>query len=470
MKPPAVGALPSLAAKLPDGSIRFTPHIGQWKAWTSEKRFVAVLAGTQGGKTSFGPHWLYREIQRRGPGDYMVVTPTFPLLEKKCLPEFMRLFKRWLGLGEYMAQRRAFVFSKEGCLKTFGSYDPDNPTIVWFGYAADPESLESATAKACWCDEAGQRRFKLASWEAILRRLSLAQGRVLITTTPYDLGWLKQQLYDRWKAGDESIDVVRFDSTENPLFPQDEFERAKRDLPEWKFLLFYRAIFTRPAGMIYSSYQDELYHMTHDKDGKPVPVGHLVKRFEIPPNWKRSLGLDFGGVNTAGVFLAEHPTSGRRYVYRVYHAGERSAKEHVTALMRGEPRVPVVVGGAASEGQWRREFSLAGMKVLEPPIKDVEVGIDRVYASFSNNEIYIFDDLAGLREELTTYARELDDSGEPTEKIADKATFHRLDALRYIRAHQRQPKAPPPKAGGKRGEIDSRLAGIGGGAPLPPRR
>jgi hypothetical protein len=58
-----------------------------------------VLAGTQGGKTSFGPVWLWREMQLRGPGDYLVVTPTFPLLEMKALPTLLQLFRGWLGLG-----------------------------------------------------------------------------------------------------------------------------------------------------------------------------------------------------------------------------------------------------------------------------------------------------------------------------------------------------------------------------------
>ena len=61
-------------------------HRGQWAAWDSLARFIVILAGTQGGKTSFGPHWLYREIQQRGPGDYMVVTPTYKLLNLKELP------------------------------------------------------------------------------------------------------------------------------------------------------------------------------------------------------------------------------------------------------------------------------------------------------------------------------------------------------------------------------------------------
>ena len=52
--------------------LRFTLHPGQSEAWASLKRFILVLAGAQSGKTSFGPLWMRREIQARGPGDYLV--------------------------------------------------------------------------------------------------------------------------------------------------------------------------------------------------------------------------------------------------------------------------------------------------------------------------------------------------------------------------------------------------------------
>ena len=125
------------------------------------------------------------------------------------------------------------------------------PTIVYFGHAQDPDALESATAKAAWLDECGQTKFKLASFEAILRRLSLFMGRVLMTTTPYNLGWLKQKFWDGWHAGKgalASLRVISFPSIANPSFPRQEFERARASLPLWKFNMFYRAIFTRPAG------------------------------------------------------------------------------------------------------------------------------------------------------------------------------------------------------------------------------
>jgi hypothetical protein len=407
----------------PEGRLRLHLHPGQSRAWDSERRFIAVLAGTQGGKTSFGPLWLYREIQLRGPGDYLVVTPTFPLLELKALLEFKRLFQQTLKVGEATGVPRKFTFSEDGALRTFG-HVPDVPTQIFFGHASDPDSLESATAKAAWLDEAGQKKFRLGSWEAIQRRLSIHQGRALITTTPYDLGWLKQKLWDPWKAGDPDIDVVRFDSTENPAFPPEEFERARRQLPPWKFDLFYRAVFTRPAGLIYDAFDE---------------TRHKVPRFELPPQWPRYLGLDFGGVNTVGVFYAMEPGTGRLFAYREYRAGGRTAKEHVAALRNGEPRIPTCVGGSRSEGQWRDEFCAAGLPVQEPAVTEVEVGIDRVYGAHKRDEILVFEDLPGYLEEKLSYSRKTDDAGEPTEEIEDKNAFHHMDAERYIVSYLRRP-------------------------------
>src|SRR5205814_10640183 len=97
--------------------------------------------------------------------------------------------------------------------------------------------LESATAKAALLDEAGQDSFGVEDWEAVLRRLSLSQGRVFLGTTPYNLGWLKSEIYDRWTAGDTAYEVIQFASTQNPAFPPAEYERAKATMPAWRFAM-----------------------------------------------------------------------------------------------------------------------------------------------------------------------------------------------------------------------------------------
>lgn len=403
----------------PERKLRYNFHSGQWRAWNSEARFVLLLAGSQSGKTVFGPTWLYREIQHCGPGDYLVVTPTFQLLGKKALPAFIQLFEGLLQVGRYIGSPiRRFEFSREGSKRTFGPTWNGAPTTIFFGHAQDPDSLESATAKAAWLDEAGQRRFRRASWDAIRRRLSIHQGRVLITTTPYDLGWLKQVLYDPARAGDSAIEVVNFKSIENPAFPRAEYEAARHSLPAWKFNMFYNGLFERPAGLIYDCFVEET---------------HKLPRFALPADWPRYLGLDFGAVNTCGMFYAQEPETGRLYAYREYKQGSLTAQEHVAKLLEGEPGLPTVVGGSwSSEEQWRREFRAAGLPVRKPAVAGVEVGIDRVYGATKRNELFVFDDLTGYLEEKLTYARELNENDEPTDAIADKQTFHYMDAERYI--------------------------------------
>ncbi len=412
----------------PTGQLTLHFHPGQRRAWDSTRRVVAVIAGAQSGKSVFGPPWLHREIQRKGSGDYMVVTPTYPLLSKKALPEFLRYFgKQTLDLGDYNTQQKLFVFSPEGSQRTFGRHDGVT-TQVYFGHAQDPESLESATAKAAWLDEAGQTKFRLGSWEAIKRRLAIHQGRVLITTTPYSLGWLKQQVYDRWKDGNQTYDVINFRSIDNPAFPRQEYDDARASLPGWRFRMFYDGLFERPAGLIYDCWDDQL---------------HRCPRFAVPPAWPRYLGLDFGGIHTAGIFFAEEPGTGKLYAYREYLAGGRTAKEHVAALTAGELGLPVCCGGRKSEQQWRDEFAAAGLPVREPVVTDVEVGIGRVYGAIKRGELVVFSDLAGLLDELASYSRPLDDSGNPTEGIEDKESYHRLDATRYIVSWLKREDAGP---------------------------
>ena len=442
-----------LTETTPDGRLRFHFHLGQLRAWDSPKRFVLCLAGWQSGKSVLGPPWLYREIQRKGPGDYLVASPSYPLMTKKVLPEFLRLFERQLKLGTYVGgSKNVFTFSEAGCLRAFGRV-PDDMPHVYFAHAQDPESLESATYKAAWLDEAGQKKFRLASFEAILGRLSIAQGRVLLTTRPYDLGWLKQKLYDPWEKAGKShpeIDVINFRSIDNPAFSREEYERARREMPAWKFRMNYDGLFTRPAGLIYDAFDSRM---------------HRVPRFALPDHWPRYLGLDFGGVHTAGVFFAgelggDRTPTGRLIAHREYLAGGRTAAEHSRALLTGEPGIPLAVGGSHSEGQWRDEFAAGGLPVREPAVRDVEVGIDRVYGAIKRGELLVFEDLDGLLDELQSYSRALNDMGEPTEEIEDKSSYHLLDGCRYLVSYVKGGAGPCEAAASRGGLVAAAPAGV----------
>lgn len=405
--------------------LAFNLHAGQTKAWNSTKRWVVVCAGTQSGKTSFGPLWLYREIQQRGPGDYLVATPTFPLLALKLLPEFLRFFEKTLELGTYKQNPvKVFTFSEAGQQRMFGRHGGQYATQVFFGHAQDPDSLESATAKGAWLDEAGQRKFKKGSWQAIQRRLSLNRARALITTTPYEaFGWLKSDLHDPYLAGDPDIDFINFRSIDNPAFSREEYERARRAMPDWKFKLFYDGLLTRPAGLILDCWQDRFIYDPEET--------------QIRDYWPRFLGIDFGGVNTAAVYLAEDPATGLLYLYREYKAGHKTIQQHATDLLRGHElrQFERVTGGAPGEQQWRDDHAAAGLPIEKPPIAEVEVGIQRAYALIKKGRLRVSRNCTNFLREITTYRRKLDDEENPTDEIDQKNKFHHMDAFRYIAAY-----------------------------------
>lgn len=409
-----------------DQAIKLKPHKGQARAWRSRKRFIVLLAGKQGGKTTFAPWWLAREIQERGSGDYIAGSATYDLFKLKLLPSLQECFEDVLKIGRYWASDRIIEIA---------DLDPNSPThgqflakratdTMWariiLRSADSGTGWASATAKGGILDEAGEPTYSLQTWDEAQARVAINQGRLLLPTTIYDLGWLKSALYDPWEKASRQhpeIDIIQFDSTENPSFPRAEFERLQASMPRWKFDMHYRGRFSRPAGQIYDVFSREL---------------HTCPPFAIPSEWQRYLGLDFGGVNTAAVFLAEEPTSKKLYAYRSYHEGNRTGKEHAIELLRGEPMIPFAVGGSPSEGQWRREFASGGLAIRSPDIKEVEIGIDRVYGAFKRGEIVIFDTLTDLLGELNSYSRDVDSAGNVLERISNKSSYHLLDALRYI--------------------------------------
>jgi hypothetical protein len=389
-----------------DGTkLRLNLHPGQTQAWDSEKRFIFIIAGTQSGKTSFLPVWLDREIKGKGQGDYIALTATYDLLKLKFMPELQNYFVHLFGWQESKSERTIFRQDK-----------PRMFTRIICRSADAEGGLESASAKGALFDECGQDGVKVNAWEALQRRLSLSQGRVLAGTTPYNLGWLKTQIFDKWRGGDSDLQIVQFKSTMNPSFPVEEYERARRTLPAWKFEMFYNGNFSRPAGMIYEDFSQN----------------HIVPTFDIPANWARYLGVDFGAVHTAKIWMAQDPQSKLYYLYREALDGGKTTAEHVASVKKYNEYNVLAWGGSKSETQQRMDWKAAGLPLGEPKVADVEAGINRVIALLKEQRLFVFDNCTGIIDEFGTYSRELDANGQATEKIKDKATFHRLDALRYV--------------------------------------
>lgn len=406
-------------------------HDGQRDVMDSTARFTAMLSGTQGGKTSLGPWWLRDKIEEQGAGDYLAITGNFDLFKLKMLPEMLKTFRDTLGVGR--------LWDGAGVIEL---RDPETE-VFWARKASDPmwgriilrsaqagksaqgsntigvRGLESATAKAAWLDECGLPDFTVETWESILRRLSLSQGPVLMTTTLYNFGWLREKIYIPSLEGNPDINVIQFDSMANPAFPEEEYYRAKASMPAWKFNMQYRGMYDKPAGAIYTDFTDEV---------------HVIDPFFIPNHWPVFVGIDPGAVNTALVYLAKDPDSLNVYLWKETLEGDMTTKQHVEKAMTITDRFIHAdwYGGAPSEKQFRMDWRNEGITVKEPKITDVEGGIDRVVALLRSNTFRIFRTCPKTIAQMSEYARVLDNRGEPTEKIQHKEIYHLLDALRYV--------------------------------------
>ena len=418
------------------------PHDGQVAAMESKARIISVQAGWRSGKSVTGPPWMIREMQRMGPGDYAVVTPTYPLLERIVMPVMRHLFQTHLGLGDPKAgsgmkvAAKVFEFSKVGQMRLFGQ---EGETRIQFLHAADPDSLESGEYKAIWGDEAGQAKFSHSAHETLVSRVSIDQGRILYTSRPYVFDWFKTEIHDKrdyrfWWDGEgklredgdpnkNGIHVFCYSSLMNPAFPRDEYFRIKAEMPGHKFRMLYDGLFEKPAGVVYDCFEKKR---------------HVVKAFKAHDDkhksWARYWFHDFGPINYACVMVMEDPVTGNLFAYKEYHPGvSREVPEHIRELERiAHGIMPISsFGGSWSEDVWRDHFSAEGLPIMRPFVRGVDEQISRVYGAFKRGQLFICDNCVELIDQIEKLSYELDDEGEPIEhKIDDKHAFHLPDALR----------------------------------------
>jgi len=351
--------------------IVFKPHPGQAAALLSKAPYVFLIAGTGGGKTCFGPIWLAREMSQWPGEEWLAVSPTYAMLQRSLLPAFLNLFKRLDPKGEYHKVDQVWQGERG---------------TVWFGSAEHPERNEGLHAKSCWLDECGQMHYQM--FEVAKRRVALKRGSVLGTTTPYNMGWLKTEVYDRWVEGSEDYFVSQFPSILNPAYPQEEFERAKRTLPPWRFKMFFEGKFERPENLVYIDFDE---------------ARHIVDPFPIPKEWDRFMGVDFGYNNpTAALWIARDPDN-RLYIYREYYASGRSLSEHAEAWRRMEDGERITRRYADPSGKQEiEEYRRLGFR-LEPSLNDPMARVLAVIAAIREDRLFAFRGLVNYHSEREGY-------------------------------------------------------------------
>ncbi len=170
-----------------------------------------------------------------------------------------------------------------------------------------------------------------------------------------------------------------------------------------------------------------------------------IARFEIPKEWPRYSGHDFGEANPAALFFAQVKGSlppgactDIRYndfiAYREYLPGKGSTLQHVDEFKRLTNGLVVErsTGGSHQEEGIRQGYGALGWSILEPMDNSVKVQLDRGIGMMESGKLWIFNDMYQFLEEIMNCLWEPDKDGKPTDNIKDKARYHLCDCFRYF--------------------------------------
>jgi phage terminase large subunit len=315
-------------------------------------------------------------------------------------------------------------------------FDYPNGSRIWVAGLDKSGKVLSSEHDVVYVNQAEQ--ISLSDWEYLTTRTTGRAGNV-----PYNqcIGDCNPAHPSHWimQRSRRGGSLHRFDSKhrDNPELYDPKTGRltaaGRRRLDALKRLTgtrlqrLYHGLWAAPEGAIYDVFDE---------------TKHKVTAFPVPNMWPRAVGIDPFGAFVAALWIAFDPKAGILNVYREYLepfgltvAGH---SENIKKLTGAEP-IFAWVCGAKSERAWRNEFKAAGLPVIEPPIHEVWLGIDRVYQLLAEFRLVIHDTCPGLLSEIGGYRRVTDSDGTPTEKIERKEDYHLLDALRYVCAHLTQP-------------------------------
>ena len=376
---------------------RVALHPGQTAIFQTDARFRALIAGTGGGKTWTGPWWLANEIAKNPQGLFGVGAPTHKMLERQTVRELVNAFKGTSLEGEYKSTRGEYLLPTGG--------------MIYLCSMQDPNLVEGGQYNAWWLDEAGQ--MAVWAWVVIQARLGFHEGNLLLTTTPYNLGWLYRDIYKPAQDGDTDYFVSQFPSTWNPQYPHREFERAKRTMDERTFAMRYCGEFRKMSGLVWPGLAD--WVCPQDETDAALQAAQ-----DAPQSVQWVGGIDWGYNNPFVALSGFLDSDDVLWLTTERYVAETLLKDHASSLDQQS-----IYYADPSGKQQIEEMIALGLTVYKAD-NDVTMGIERVTNRGKTGRLKISPACRNLINEAESYRYK-----EETDKPI-KSDDHAPDALRYL--------------------------------------
>lgn len=394
----------------------FKPHsIQQSLALRSTAPITLLATGIQFGKTTVGALWLKQMMHRftDKEDNFIVVSPTYKILQQSTLPPILRFMD---GYGTYHRQDQVFDMQEGG--------------RCYFRTGTDPDSIVGITnVRAVYGDEAGL--FSLYFWENIQARAAFKSAPIMLTTSPYSLNWIYQEIIlpkQRDENARPDVLYIKARSTDNPYFPLDYYERMRETMDDRRFRSMFGGDWEKMAGLVYDCFDEQL---------------NTCKSFNLPPGTKFYAGVDWGTTAPFALVVRAITPDGLHYqVSEIYKTGLTVLDmiQMAKAKLQAFP-IELFYCDPAQPGHIM-EFNRAGLPAVGAN-NEIRFGIDLHYDLIKAGRYRVFhdhkDDNRYTLDEYRSYhypsLQETDQDTKIVDNLPVKQKDHAMDANRYVTMH-----------------------------------
>jgi hypothetical protein len=249
-------------------SLGYEPFPTQLEMHESTARFKALFAGARYGKSLSAAREVEPDILKPNTRGW-IVGPNYDQPSK----EFRYIYADIVIKLGFKPKRELNA-----------RYTSPGPQSLLFPWGAEvltksEESPESLLGEELdWVILSEGSRLKQETYDMYLRaRLGSRIGRVVVPTTPHGYNWLYKRFYIPAMENNKDYWSRIVSVLENKTFPPEEYERAKKELPEEIFREQYDGEFVAYSGLIYKRFSRQ---------------NNVIEPFEIPGHWVRYMSID----------------------------------------------------------------------------------------------------------------------------------------------------------------------------------
>lgn len=305
----------------------------QTQVWDDPHRFKVICAGRRSGKSVFSQlkviTWATDKV-----GDYYIVAPTYRQAKEI----------HWRGIQQFIPQ--ALIEAKNESELTLTL---KNGSRVALKGAENPDALRGVKLRGLIIDEIASIRNWQWLWDEVLRpTLTDYEAPAIFISTPKGYN----HFYDLYEKGLKPGDYRswKFTSYDNPYITKEELDKQREDLTEDTFQQEYMADFRKFTGLALTQFNRDI---------------HLIEPFEIPTQWQRARGFDYGSKDPTASIRVAIDQNDVWFVDRCYKIRGETIKDHAMAIQAQDYGLGFIpIWGDPSGDQWEKEFNQYGLTIM----------------------------------------------------------------------------------------------------------